>query len=93
MKSFQTIKIMKIFKIKSLVKHWNKVFGSEEIIKGPFKLTEGTYGPKLNTISLAPEVMLNYDMNQTYHKAIICTFVSTDEGCEQYVKFVTKLEK
>lgn len=83
---------MKIFKIKSLVKHWNKVFGSEEVVKGPFKLTEGTYGPKLNTIGLTPEVKLNCDMNKTYHKAIVCTFISTDEGYEEYIKLVTELK-
>lgn len=81
---------MKIFKIKNLVKHWNKVFGSEETIKGSFKLKEGNHGPKLNTIGLHP--MCNYDMNKTYRTAIVCTFISTDEGYEQYIKLVTELK-
>ena len=81
---------MKVFKIKSLVKHWNMVFGSEEVVKGPFKLKEGNHGPKLNTIGLHP--MCNYDMNKTYHKAIVCTFVSIDEGYKEYIKLVTELK-
>ena len=81
---------MKIFKIKSLVKHWNKVFGSEEVVKGPFKLEKGKYGPKLRTIGLHP--MCNYDMNKTYHTAIVCTFISTDEGYSEYIKLVTELK-
>ena len=81
---------MKIFKIKRMTKEWKKLFGSEEVIKGSLKLKEGNHGPKLNTIGLHP--MCNYDMNKTYHKAIVCTFISTDEGYKEYIKLVTELK-
>lgn len=83
---------MKIFKIKRMTKEWKKLFGSEEVIKGSLKLKEGDHGPKLNTIDLTPEVKLNCDMNKTYHTAIVCTFVSTDEGYSEYIKLVTELK-
>lgn len=73
-----------------LRKDWKRVFGSETRVEGSFKLTEGKYGPRLGTTRLYPT--LSYDMNKTYHIAVICTFVCKDiDGEEEYENIVTEL--
>ena len=71
-----------------LRKDWKRVFGSETRVDGTFKLTEGMYGPKLGTTKLYPG--LEYDMNKTYHTAVICTFVCKET--EEYENVVIDLK-